>query len=98
MSDRGLGPLLLTLQLTDSSFPSGLYTLSHGLEGLVQRGEVDAATVAPVLHGMLRHSVGPGDATALALAWRAVHDSTEPSSGWASTTLNSFFALCAGLA
>lgn len=77
MSDRGLGPLLLTLQLTDSSFPSGLYTLSHGLEGLVQRGEVDAATVAPVLHGMLRHSVGPGDATALALAWRAVRGSTD---------------------
>lgn len=68
-----LAPLLLTLQLTDSSFPSGLYTLSHGLEGLVQRGEVDAGTVGDVLHGMLRHSVGPGDATALALAWRATH-------------------------
>lgn len=64
-------PFLLALQLTDSSFPSGLYTLSHGLEGLVQRGEVDAATVGPVLHGLLRHAVGPGDATALALAWRA---------------------------
>ena len=70
-SGDDLAPLLLALQLTDSSFPSGLYTLSHGLEGLAQRGEVDAARVGPVLHGLLRHSIGPGDATALALAWRA---------------------------
>lgn len=67
----GLAPLLLTLQLTDSSFPSGLYTLSHGLEGLAQRGEVDAGSVGAVLHGVLRHSVGPSDSTALAWAWRA---------------------------
>ena len=34
----GLSTLLLALQFTDSSFPSGMYTLSHGLEGL--RGRV----------------------------------------------------------
>jgi urease accessory protein len=30
--------LLRALQLADSFFPSGLYTLSHGLESFVQLG------------------------------------------------------------
>ncbi|MGW4815246.1 urease accessory protein, partial [Kitasatospora cineracea] len=32
----GLAALLVSLQLTDSAFPSGFYTLSHGLEGYAQ--------------------------------------------------------------
>ena len=66
-----LAPLLLALQLSDSSFPSGMYTLSHGLEGLAQHGEVSADSLEETVHGILRHSVGPGESTALALAWRA---------------------------
>ena len=31
-----LGQLLVSLQLSDSAFPSGLYTMSHGLEGFHQ--------------------------------------------------------------
>ena len=73
-----MAPFLLALQLTDSSFPSGLYTLSHGLEGLVQTGRIGRGAgteaVTEVLAGMLRHSVGPGDATALALAWQAAEE------------------------
>ncbi|RAG86156.1 urease accessory protein [Streptacidiphilus pinicola] len=64
--------LLVSLQLTDSAFPSGLYTLSHGLEGYVQAKQVDAETMPVLLEDLLRHSVGPADATALALAHRAV--------------------------
>lgn len=67
----GLGPLLVGLQLTDSAFPSGFYTLSHSLEGFAQAGAVDAATVPHLLHDLLLHGVGPADATALALAHRA---------------------------
>ncbi|MEY9877632.1 urease accessory protein [Streptacidiphilus sp. MAP12-33] len=71
----GVGPaldhLLVSLQLTDSAFPSGLYTLSHGLEGYLQARRVDAATMPELLEDLLRHSVGPADATALALAHRA---------------------------
>ncbi|MCK2140898.1 urease accessory protein, partial [Streptomyces sp. WAC00276] len=33
-----LGHLLTSLQLTDSAFPSGFYTLSHSLEGFAQAG------------------------------------------------------------
>ena len=36
MPDRDLAQLLVSLQLTDTSFPSGLYTMSHGLEGFQQ--------------------------------------------------------------
>ncbi|MFD7868647.1 urease accessory protein UreF [Streptomyces sp. NPDC057682] len=67
----GLGPLLVSLQLTDSAFPSGFYTLSHSLEGYAQAGAVDAASLPDLLNDLLRHGVGPADATALALAHRA---------------------------
>lgn len=66
-----LGHLLVSLQLTDSAFPSGFYTLSHGLEGFAQQGAVDHGSLSPLLHDILRHGVGPADATALALAHRA---------------------------
>ncbi len=66
-----LGHLLVSLQLTDSAFPSGFYTLSHGLEGFAQQGAVDHDSLAALLHDVLRHGVGPADATALALAHRA---------------------------
>ncbi|KOV67635.1 urease accessory protein UreF [Streptomyces sp. MMG1121] len=66
-------PALLTgLQLTDSAFPSGYYTLSHGLEGYQQAREVTPRTLPALLHDLLRHGVGPADATALALTHRAV--------------------------
>ncbi|MYU20895.1 urease accessory UreF family protein [Streptomyces sp. SID8352] len=66
-----VGRLLTALQLTDSAFPSGFYTLSHGLEGFTQQGAVDRDTLPALLHDVLRHGVGPSDATALALAHRA---------------------------
>ncbi|MGW2850212.1 urease accessory protein UreF [Streptomyces sp. NPDC001274] len=66
-----LGPLLVGLQLTDSAFPSGFYTLSHSLEGFAQAGAVDRQSLPALLADLLRHGVGPADATALALAHRA---------------------------
>ncbi|MDX3238931.1 urease accessory UreF family protein [Streptomyces sp. ME03-5709C] len=69
--DTDLGHLLAVLQLTDSAFPSGFYTLSHSLEGFVQEGAVDGGSLPALLHDLLRHGVGPSDATALALAHRA---------------------------
>lgn len=84
-----LSTLLLALQFTDSSFPSGMYTLSHGLEGLRQLGTVEGGTVkggagagarsvAEAVHGILRYSAGPAEATALALAWAATHELAPP--------------------
>ncbi|CAM5706987.1 urease accessory protein UreF [Streptomyces hirsutus] len=69
--DTDLGHLLIGLQLTDSAFPSGFYTLSHSLEGFAQEGAVDRDSLPALLHDLLRHGVGPSDATALALAHRA---------------------------
>ncbi|MFE2866312.1 urease accessory protein UreF [Embleya sp. NPDC059259] len=68
---RGLDPLLVILQLTDSAFPSGFYTLSHSLEGFAQAKAVDPDSLPALLEDLLRHGVGPTDATALALAHRA---------------------------
>ncbi|MBV6697323.1 urease accessory protein [Kitasatospora aureofaciens] len=70
----GLDALLVCLQLTDSAFPSGFYTLSHGLEGYAQAKAVTPDTMPELLADLLRHSVGPSDATALALAHRAARD------------------------
>ncbi|KDN81007.1 urease accessory protein UreF [Kitasatospora cheerisanensis] len=67
----GLPALLAGLQLADSAFPSGFYTLSHSLEGYAQARAVTPDTLAALLADLLRHAVGPGDATALALAHRA---------------------------
>lgn len=64
--------LLVSLQLSDSAFPSGFYTMSHGLEGYRQAGAVEGDEVEGLLGGLLLHSVGPGDATALARAHEAV--------------------------
>ncbi|MFC8127802.1 urease accessory protein UreF [Streptomyces sp. NPDC057302] len=71
VSQGGLDALLISLQLTDSAFPSGFYTLSHGLEGYAQAKAITPDTVEVLLADLLRHSVGPADATALALAHRA---------------------------
>lgn len=67
----GLDPLLAQFQLTDSGFPSGMYTLSHGLEGYVQLGIIGPGNLRELLVDLLYGSVGPGDGAALALAHRA---------------------------
>ncbi|KAD3633231.1 urease accessory protein [Arthrobacter yangruifuii] len=66
--------LLTSLQFADSAFPSGFYTMSHGLEGYSQARLVSRDGVQPLLAGLLLHSVGPSDATALAAAHRAAGD------------------------
>ena len=60
---------LAALQFADSFFPSGLYTLSHGLESFVQAG-LAAGDIEPLLADYLAHVVGPGDAVAVAHAHR----------------------------
>lgn len=60
-----------SLQLADSAFPSGLYTLSHGLEAFAQAGLLKPAVLEALLADYLRHGVGPADGSALACAHRA---------------------------
>jgi urease accessory protein len=67
----GLEVLLAQLQLTDSGFPSGLYTLSHGLEGHAQLGLAAPDDLRGLVSDLVR-AAGTADAAALALAHRAV--------------------------
>lgn len=64
--------LLATLQLSDSAFPRGSYWMPHGLEAFSQAHAVDQGSLEELLCGLLLHSVGPGDATALARAHQSV--------------------------
>jgi urease accessory protein len=65
-----LASALVTWQLADTAFPSGSYTLSHGLEGYAQAGAIEPAALPALLRDLLLHAIGPADATALALAHR----------------------------
>ncbi len=67
---------LSVLQLSDSGFPSGRYTLSHGLEAFAQEGLVESPcspeSLAALLADDVRLAVAPSDGVALACAHRAV--------------------------
>lgn len=74
-SPRADGALLAALQLGDSLFPSGGFTLSHGLETLAERRLVhDAATLQAWISTSIRWQVGPTDAVAAAAVWAASDD------------------------
>ncbi len=70
-------PFLQAMTYADSAYPSGRYTLSHGLEGLVQAHRVTGAgAVQRVLLDHLRHTAAPGDGVATAAA--ATADAVDP--------------------
>jgi urease accessory protein len=60
-----------SLQLADAAFPSGLYTLSHGLEACAQSGQVRRDSLALLIADLLRFGVGPADGVALVNGHRA---------------------------
>jgi urease accessory protein len=62
---------LSALQLSDTLFPTGLYTLSHGFEAFVQAGLASKADVEALLRDYLEQVVGPADGVALSHAHRA---------------------------
>ncbi|AFZ26794.1 urease accessory protein UreF [Cylindrospermum stagnale PCC 7417] len=71
MSQSPISQQLAFMQLSDSFFPSGSYTLSHGLESLVQFGQLrDAKDLQIFLQLLLQNKVGPTDAVALIHAYR----------------------------
>lgn len=68
-----LSRLLAALQLGDSFFPAGRYTLSHGLEAFSQSGLVkDPSDVEALIGDYLVHAVGPSEAVAVASSNQAV--------------------------
>lgn len=64
--------LLRLLQLTDSGFPTGAFTFSHGLEGLTTAGLIkNEADVAAVIAEHLREGFAGIECPATCHAWRA---------------------------
>jgi urease accessory protein len=62
---------LALMQLADSFFPSGSFTLSHGLESLVQEGKIQQPEDLSVfLQLLLRNKIGTSDLVALIHAYR----------------------------
>jgi urease accessory protein len=80
VSPRGdgtcLASLVSILQLSDSAFPSGRYTLSHGLEAFAQSGRLPAPSgpsqLLALLSDSIRLGVAPSDGVAAACAHRAL--------------------------
>jgi urease accessory protein len=71
--------LLAALQLADSAFPSGAYTLSGGLETLLEDGIVcDVDDIGRCLRATLLGRAAPGDLAALMAAHRAASDADVP--------------------
>jgi len=71
-ADLRCGELLGALQLGDSFFPSGRYTLSHGLESFIEHSnDIDIDKLQSLLIDYLRHSIGSSEAVAVATANRA---------------------------
>ena len=67
--------LLTTLQLADSGFPSGAYTLSGGLETLIEEGIVrDAVGLGGCVRAAMVGRAARGDLAALIAAHRAASD------------------------
>ena len=63
---------LALMQLSDSFFPSGSFTLSHGLESLIHSGYMRSADeFQEFLRLLLHNKVGPSDLVALIHAYRA---------------------------
>ncbi|MEB3339903.1 urease accessory UreF family protein [Okeania sp.] len=64
---------LALMQLSDSFFPSGSFTFSHGLETLVQKGKINSqAEILYFLKILLRNKVGVSDVVALIHSYRGI--------------------------
>jgi urease accessory protein len=63
---------LSMLQLSDSFFPTGMYTMSSGLEAIFYSGrkKMDAAELRDLIKIYLEQQIGPADCTALGNAYK----------------------------
>lgn len=67
-----LGQRFTLMQLSDSFFPSGSFTLSHGLEALVQQQQIYSIQELKDFLGLiLQHKIGTTDVVALRQTHRA---------------------------
>lgn len=71
MDDASDASLLAALQLADSFFPSGMITLSHGLEGFLCLQPQSGKDLPRLLEDYLWHKVAPLELVAYLHAYRA---------------------------
>lgn len=62
---------LSMLQLADSFFPAGTYTMSNGLEALSKRKKIGAGELQALVRTHLERQVGPADCCALGAAYES---------------------------
>ena len=62
---------LSMLQLADSFFPAGTYTMSNGLEALSKRKKMNAGELQALVRTHLERQVGPADCCALGAAYES---------------------------
>ena len=66
MINSEISEQLALMQLSDSFFPTGSFTFSHGLETLVQTGKIQSRPeIVYFLQILLRNKVGVSDVVAL---------------------------------
>lgn len=61
--------LLSMLQLADSFFPAGTYTMSNGLEALFKQKKLGAAELGRLVQTYMERQIGPADVAALGGAY-----------------------------
>ncbi|HEX9678245.1 urease accessory UreF family protein [Nitrososphaera sp.] len=66
---------LSMLQLADSFFPAGTYTMSNGLEALAKRKKADVKELQELISTHLGRQVGPADCCALGNAYECAKKS-----------------------
>lgn len=73
MIQSAIAQQLALMQLADSFFPTGSFTLSHGLEALVQTGKIQSVgELQTFLQLLLRNKVGVTDVVALIHGHRGI--------------------------
>ncbi len=66
---------LNVMQLSDSFFPSGLYTMSNGLETVFDEKRITTADeIQEFIHTIITQQVGPADCVALLNAYDFAKD------------------------
>src|SRR5258708_37536788 len=75
LADNGLRPFQLARLMIwlSPAYPVGAYSYSHGLEWIVEAGQVrDVETLAAWIGDLLAHGAGRSDVIFLAETWRAL--------------------------
>lgn len=70
---------LSMLQLSDSFFPTGMYSMSNGLEAIFYSGKkMKAEELCKLIATLLQYQIGPADCTALGNAFEQARKSNLP--------------------